>query len=255
MLFLEIFLPFEVDVLPDNRLLFTVSKAVHVTKIMNLCPWSIKGSLLVLKPWLPQLTIDEVDLSCCDFWVQIHGLHHQYMDSVNAARIGKSIGNLPDVENCLSPGILCNNFLCIRVSIDITQPLVSGFHLPRQGCSSLWVDFLYERLSIYCTSCGLIGHRKTICPDPPSPGLQFMYGLSLRGPDLHGIRISPPIRHVHQHVFLSILSCYAPKALLLLCRVWLKILGYRCLRRIPWIPLDLPRFVVLNWPRLHPPPI
>ncbi len=44
-------LPFEIDILPGYRLLFTVHDASHVTKVMDNGPWNVKGALLVLKPW------------------------------------------------------------------------------------------------------------------------------------------------------------------------------------------------------------
>jgi hypothetical protein len=127
-------------------------------------------------------------------------LTHQNLNLVNAIRIGNFIGTLPVGENGKSPGIICNNHLCIRVSIDISQPLVPGFLLPRQGCSSIWVKFLYERLSDYCTLCGLIGHCKTLCTASPTPGSQVRYGFSLRGYRHPGIRSSLPTRHDHQAV-------------------------------------------------------
>ncbi len=61
---------------------------------MDLGPWNIKGSLLVLKPWTPEVTFDEVELSTCPFWVQVHGLPLQNMTARNAISIGKSHGNL-----------------------------------------------------------------------------------------------------------------------------------------------------------------
>jgi hypothetical protein len=85
-----------------------------------------------------------------------------------------------DVENGDQPGIICNNHLRIRVSLDTTRPLIPRFNLPCQGRSSIWIGFLYEMLANYCTLCGLIGHRKSFCPAPP-PGPQDRYGLSLRG--------------------------------------------------------------------------
>jgi hypothetical protein len=65
---------FTVDPLPGDRLLFSFPFADMVRKIMDNGPWNVKGALLVVKPWPQELAIEEVNLSSCDFWVQVHGL-------------------------------------------------------------------------------------------------------------------------------------------------------------------------------------
>lgn len=150
-----------------------------VTNIMENGPWNIKGALFVVKPWPQELTYEEVDLTCA-FLVQVHGLPLRNMTAVNAIRISKFIGSVINVENGEHLGIIYNHHLRIRIALDTSQPLVSGFHLPRHGRSSIWVKFLYERLADYCPLCGLIGHRKSFCSAPPPPGPQDRYGFSLK---------------------------------------------------------------------------
>jgi hypothetical protein len=71
--------PFKIDDLSENKYLITVSQQSHVDKIMDLGPWNIKGSLLVLTPLTHDLTFEEVELFTCAFWVQIHGMPLQNM--------------------------------------------------------------------------------------------------------------------------------------------------------------------------------
>jgi hypothetical protein len=155
--------PFEITDLPENKFLITVSHQAHVDKIMELGPWNIKGSLLILTPWTSNFTFEEVELYECAFWVQIHGLPLYNMTARNATSIGLSLGKVLAIDNC-STGIVGTNHLRIRVAIDTRQPLVPGFSLPRPGRSASWVRFLYKRLADYCTLCGLIGHRKKKLP-------------------------------------------------------------------------------------------
>jgi hypothetical protein len=86
--------PFEIADLPDSKYLIKVSTQAHVNKIMELGPWKIKGSLLLLKPWTPELTFDEVIPVLCPFWVQVPGLPIQNMIACNAISIAKSLGIL-----------------------------------------------------------------------------------------------------------------------------------------------------------------
>jgi hypothetical protein len=76
--------PFTVDLLSGDRLLFTVIFTDLVRKILDNGPWNVKGALMVVKPWPPELTIEEVDMSTCAFWVQVHGLSLQNLTTVNA---------------------------------------------------------------------------------------------------------------------------------------------------------------------------
>lgn len=134
--------PFTVDLLPGDRFLFTVSSEILVDKIMDNGPWNVKGALMVVKPWPPELSIDEVDLSSCAFWVQVHGLPFQNLTAVNAIKIGKFISiKVLDVENGDLEGIIAHHHLRIRLLLNVLQPLIPGFFLPRLDLPSIWIRF------------------------------------------------------------------------------------------------------------------
>jgi hypothetical protein len=152
--------PFSIDLLPGDRLLFSVSSLILVDKILDNGLWNIKGVLLVVKPWPPELSIEEVTLSTCVFWVQVHGLPLQNLTAVNAIKIGKLIGDVKNVENGDCSGIIAFHHLRIRIEINVMQPLHPGFFLPRDGLAPIWIKFQYERLADYCVLSGLIGHRR-----------------------------------------------------------------------------------------------
>ncbi|XP_062171088.1 uncharacterized protein LOC133876865 [Alnus glutinosa] len=144
--------------------------------------YNIKESLLVVKPWPPELAFEEVDLSSCAFWVQVHGLPLQNMMVVNAIKIGKLIGlKVLTIEDGDKPGIINHHHLRFRLLIDVSLPLAPGFHLPRNGRSPLWIKLLYKRLANYCALCGCIGHCKMFCPAPPPLGTPDRYSTSLQG--------------------------------------------------------------------------
>jgi hypothetical protein len=76
--------PFSMEVLERNKYLFTVSQESLYHRILEQGPWTIKGSLLLIRPWSSELAIDEVKLQFCAFWVQIHDLPRQFMTTKNA---------------------------------------------------------------------------------------------------------------------------------------------------------------------------
>jgi hypothetical protein len=114
--------------------------------------------------------------------VQVHGLPLQNLTAVNAIKIGKFIGiEVLNVANGDLEGIIAHHHLRIRVLINVLQPLIPGFFLPRLDLPSIWIRFQYERLADYCVYCGLIGHRKFFCPDPIPHNQQELFVHTLRG--------------------------------------------------------------------------
>lgn len=158
--------------------------------ILRQGPWNIRGSLLLLLLWSPELAIAEIELTLCPFWVQIHGLPCQNMTIKNVVMIRKALGEILGVENLDTSRLLCRQYLRVKVDIDTSQPLKPGFHLPRPNKTSLWISFRYERLGDYCTKCGLIGHKKLGCPHRPE--LRFplvQYSIPLQAPSSSGSRL------------------------------------------------------------------
>lgn len=122
--------PFSVDILPGDRFPFTVSAKDLVAKIMENGPWNVKGALMVVKPWPPELTIDEVDLSSYAFWVQVHGLSFQNLTVVNVIKIGKFIGiEVLNVENGDLEEIIANHHLRIRIMMCYSLSTRGSFFL------------------------------------------------------------------------------------------------------------------------------
>jgi len=117
------------------------------------------------------------------------------MTARNAAQIGSLIGSLLDVKHGDVDGIICTHHLRVKVKVDTSKHLAPSFLLPHQGRSPVWVWFLYECLADYCVLCGLVGHRRNFCPDPPPQGPEHKYGVSLWAFVLSGSRsyFAPPL--------------------------------------------------------------
>jgi hypothetical protein len=87
-----------------------------------------------------------------------------------------------ELENDNLDGLICRQFIRIKIEIDTTLPLASGFYLDCDADEKHWIFFLYERLDDYCSSCGLIGHKSGFCPSPTSSVTPEKYMKSLRAP-------------------------------------------------------------------------
>jgi len=184
-------LPLSFVVVGHYKYLFGISNQEHIQTILDQGPWNVRGSLLLLKPWSPDLALDEVNLNLCSFWVQVHGLPCQNMAAVNAVIIAQRLGKFLAVDHHDAKGLICQPFLRFRVELDTSQPLLSGFHLPRTGRDPLWISFRYERLGDYCTLCGLIGHKRSQCIQPSHRHCPDKYRIPLQTFSLVGLRSSP----------------------------------------------------------------
>jgi hypothetical protein len=88
------------------------------------------------------------------------------MTITNAIKIGKGIGRILELDNNNSFGLICRQFLRFKVEINTSLPLAPRFNIPCPGMKPRWVEFKYERLDDYYILCGLIGHKKNVCPTP-----------------------------------------------------------------------------------------
>ncbi|KAK8623083.1 hypothetical protein V6N13_117976 [Hibiscus sabdariffa] len=99
------------------------------------------------------------------------------MSPKNAKKVGDQIGRVLEIEDPISSHGIRRGFFRIRVLIDVSKPLPSGFWASRAGKSNIWVSFKYEHLADFCYKCGCIGHVEAHCvkdtvmsiPDPSLP--------------------------------------------------------------------------------------
>ena len=68
------------------------------------------------------------------------------------------VGDAPPPHPCS-----WHKFTLLRIEIDISGPLVSGFFGPRSGLNDHWLSLKYERLPETCYYCGIIEHGFKDC--------------------------------------------------------------------------------------------
>jgi hypothetical protein len=173
-------LPFSFAVIGPNRFLFKFSKQEHLDRILNQTAWNVNGYLLSLQTWSPQATLGELSFKLSPFWVQVHGFPLANITIRNAAAIGKALGPLLQVEDCSGAQTTFRSYLRIKVKINVYEPLKPGFYLNCGEGEPLWISLKYERLDIYCTTCGRIGHKEQHCDAPSAEITPGKYTISLK---------------------------------------------------------------------------
>ncbi|XP_059430102.1 uncharacterized protein LOC132163748 [Corylus avellana] len=97
-----------------------------------------------------------------------------------AISFGKGLGKLIKVDALSGEKKTFRSFLRLLVDIEVGNPLKPGFIFRRDGGESLWIFLKYERLDIYCSSCGRIGHKLFHCTAPPEDRFPEKYAVSLQ---------------------------------------------------------------------------
>lgn len=160
-----------------NRFLFSFSSMEDKEHIFREGPWNFNGSYMILKEWNPKESLEEVDLSVVEFWVQIHGLPLELVDADNARLIGCKLGEVLELD----PVEEHASFIRIKIRFHVSTPLEPGFYFPRDNGDDLWIGFKYERLSSFCIHCGLMDHTIGTCYQNPAHPQNYALTDKMRG--------------------------------------------------------------------------
>jgi hypothetical protein len=197
--------PLSFAVIGPNTFLFKFPEKEHITRILNQV-WNVNGCLIALQTWSPTATLGELSLNTVPLWIQVHGLPLHNMSLKNSIAIGKGLGNLVKIDNANGVDSTFRSFLRLLVEIDVSKPLNSGFLFTKMDNSTTWISLKYERLDVYCTDCGLIGHKQNSCLAPQANKIPIRYKISLKVNIFSNLNSSP--------LSLFIMKIYPPPHLL-----------------------------------------
>ncbi|KAF5463103.1 hypothetical protein F2P56_019045 [Juglans regia] len=77
-------------------------------------------------------------------------------------KLGERLGSVEEVD--LEKGeVEWGEYLRVRVTFNVTKPLLRGAKLSIGGGESVWIRFFYEHLPNFCHWCGRIGHTDKDC--------------------------------------------------------------------------------------------
>jgi hypothetical protein len=170
--------PFSFVVLGPNMFLFKFTDKEHISKILGQVR-NVNGYLLALQPWSPNATLGDLTLKPVPFWIQVHGLPLSNMSLKNSIAIGKGLGNLLKIDPANGVDSTFKSFMRLQVEVDVSKPLNPGFLFTRNDKSTSWISLKYERLDIYCSECGMVGHKESSCIALQASRFPSRYKISL----------------------------------------------------------------------------
>ncbi|GMJ05091.1 hypothetical protein HRI_004178300 [Hibiscus trionum] len=145
-------------------------------------PWNFNSHLLILHRLSPGEDPAVVPLDKVKFWVLIHNVSHGFVSERVASSIGNFLGSFLEYDS-MAVSLGYKGIMRIRVVMDIRIPLKRKKKLKLQNGRDHYVRFEYERLTLFCFICGLLGHGESFCPlrtvkDPSA--ITFGWDISLR---------------------------------------------------------------------------
>ena len=145
----------------SHIVLFTFDDKNEMEKVMAAEPWSFDKRLMVLQRYGKEKDLADMEFNKVTFWVQVHDLPIRFRTRKIAEQLCEAIGRVNvGADDAETEG---DNFLRVRVTLDISQPLCRGRVISLDCGKDLWVPFKYERLPSLCFWCGCLTHDDRDC--------------------------------------------------------------------------------------------
>jgi hypothetical protein len=150
----------------DNLFVAEFGSKMDRDRIMEGSPWTIGRHAVLMKKYDSDVLPKDVVFDRLAIWARILALPNRMMTAERGMIIAEPIGLVKKVESD-ALGRCWGGYMRLRVEISVKEPLmrvVTLFSSRLQTTESFMVQ--YERLPIYCFSCGLIGHSYLRCANP-----------------------------------------------------------------------------------------
>ena len=145
----------------DHVVLFTFDEKSEIDKIMAAEPWSFDKRLMVLQRYEKETDLGDVVFCKVTFWVQVHDLPIRFQTRKIVEQLCEVAGKVHiGTDEAETEG---DNFLRVRVTIDVSKPLCRGPLISLDSGKERWVPFKYERLPSLCFWCGCLTHDNHDC--------------------------------------------------------------------------------------------
>lgn len=174
----------EVYDIGGHRYSFVFYHMLDLQKVLDGGPWTFEQNLLVYHCLKDNEDPHLVSLNSMDIWVQVYDLPKEMVSDSILRSIGNYVGSFVKADPAnISGG--WRMYMRVRVTMDISKPLKRRMKIKREGGDWSWINFKYERLSMFCFVCGLIGHSERDCGiiyANPEKEVPRAYGVWLRAP-------------------------------------------------------------------------
>ncbi|KAL2904606.1 Gag polyprotein [Bienertia sinuspersici] len=181
-----------VRMVETNLFVFQFSSLGDKEFVINGMPWFFDNQLLLLKEVRGDEQLSKVIFRQTSVWVRVYDLPFVKRNANFASCIGENMGGFVEVDESDPLGL--DNFLRIKVMIDVGEPLRRGMKISTSTSGSKWVDIIYERLEDFCYYCGKLGHLDRDCKEmmieEEKKEMVYRYGPWMRASPLKWSKMS-----------------------------------------------------------------
>ncbi|KAE8788264.1 hypothetical protein D1007_37659 [Hordeum vulgare] len=150
----------------DNLFVVEFGSQADRDRVMEGSPWRVGKHAVLLKFFDADISPVDVVFDRLAIWARITKLPTRLMRAARGIEIAKPIGNVMRVETD-DLGHCWGLYMRIRVEVDVQKPLLCYVTVILSRLqSSATYEVKYERLPLYCFSCGLLGHSALGCANP-----------------------------------------------------------------------------------------
>ncbi|KAK1648425.1 hypothetical protein QYE76_066230 [Lolium multiflorum] len=153
--------------LGPNLFLAKFDSEADKTRIAKGGPWTLGNKhAILLKDYDVNVRPEETVFNEMPVWARIMRLGYEMMNADRGTPLAALLGAVEQVE-VDEDGRAWGSYLRVRVTIDPSEPImryVSVFSKKKN--KTVEYEVMYEKLPIYCFSCGMIGHSSIVCPNP-----------------------------------------------------------------------------------------
>lgn len=110
-----------------NLFSFTFNNVDDAKKVLNDGPWVARNHMLSIQPRGNYVGDDEIKISSCPFWVQLHNIPPEALLRHNLIYFGSQIRKVISVEMPGEGKFNYRKFGRMRIEVDINKPLIPGF--------------------------------------------------------------------------------------------------------------------------------
>lgn len=122
----------DMDVLSDNRFLFTFYSRTDIDQVLERRPWTLDKHILLMKEISQLEQPSKITLSKAIFWIQMHDLPIGAIKENIICKLGSKAGRVISI-GYQKDNHLGGKYARARVEIDVNKPLVRGTQIHVTG--------------------------------------------------------------------------------------------------------------------------
>jgi hypothetical protein len=152
--------------LGPNLFLAELSSEADLQRIKNGSSWMIGKNAILLKDFDPRVDPADVIFDRLLLGVRIYKLPYPLMHVDRGTPLAAMLGEVDhlDVDE---NGRAWGSYLRARIHVDITEPLMRLVGVESSTLKkTVFYEVKYEKLPMYCFSCGMLGHSSVVCASP-----------------------------------------------------------------------------------------